>query len=84
MPLSLIKKILRRCSRILQALCIHIIRLYQFLLSPLWPNTCRYYPSCSNYAIQAVDKYGLVRGLAKSTWRILRCNPFSHGGIDLP
>jgi uncharacterized protein len=45
---------------------------------------CKYYPSCSEYAKQSIKKYGVFRGILKSIWRILRCNPFSKGGIDLP
>ena len=44
--------------------------------------TCKYYPSCSHYATDAVRKYGIVRGSAKAVWRILRCNPWSRGGVD--
>ena len=43
---------------------------------------CKYYPTCSEYTKQAIEKYGTIRGLAKGTWRILRCNPFSKGGYD--
>ena len=59
------------------------IRLYQLLVSPLLPaNTCKYHPSCSQYALDALRRYGLVRGSAKAGWRLLRCNPWSHGGVD--
>jgi len=63
---------------------IALIRGYQRLLSPLLPPACRFYPRCSDYAIQALCHYGLVRGLGKATWRLLRCHPLSRGGIDLP
>ncbi|NOY60894.1 MAG: membrane protein insertion efficiency factor YidD [Calditrichaeota bacterium] len=66
----------------MQKFFIYLIRLYQIFISPLFPNTCRYYPSCSQYSIQALEKYGFFKGLLKSIWRILRCNPFSHGGYD--
>ena len=69
---------------IYQALVIALIRGYQRWVSPLLPPTCRFYPSCSEYAIQAIGAYGLLRGLPKIVWRLLRCNPLSHGGIDLP
>jgi hypothetical protein len=58
------------------------LRAYQRLLSPLLGNRCKYYPSCSEYAAQAIDRYGILRGLALAGWRLLRCNPFSHGGYD--
>jgi len=58
------------------------IGLYQKTISPLLPKSCKYYPSCSNYAIDALDKHGLVRGGAKAAWRIMRCNPWAKGGYD--
>ncbi|WP_132527384.1 membrane protein insertion efficiency factor YidD [Phorcysia thermohydrogeniphila] len=61
-----------------------LIRLYQKFVSPLFPSSCRFYPSCSSYAIMAIEKYGVIKGGLKATWRILRCNPFSKGGIDYP
>jgi putative membrane protein insertion efficiency factor len=62
---------------------IGLVRLYQLLVSPLLaPGTCKYHPSCSQYAIDAMRKYGLVRGSAKAAWRLLRCNPWSRGGVD--
>ncbi|HPG39183.1 MAG TPA: membrane protein insertion efficiency factor YidD [bacterium] len=59
-----------------------LIRLYQLFISPLFPNTCKYYPSCSTYTIQALKKYGFLKGSIKAVNRILRCNPFSDGGYD--
>jgi putative membrane protein insertion efficiency factor len=61
---------------------IFIIRFYQKLISPLFPPSCRFYPTCSEYSIQAFSKYGVVKGATKSIWRILRCNPFNKGGYD--
>jgi putative membrane protein insertion efficiency factor len=61
---------------------INLIRLYQKYISPLFPPSCRFYPTCSEYALQAVSKYGFFKGGAKSVWRILRCNPFNKGGFD--
>ena len=58
------------------------IRGYQRLLSPLLPPTCRYLPTCSQYAYEAIGRYGIVRGGAKALRRILRCHPFSRGGYD--
>jgi len=61
------------------------IRLYQILISPLVPaNTCKYHPSCSEYAVQAIRKHGVVRGSGMAAWRLLRCNPWSKGGVDYP
>lgn len=59
-----------------------LIALYKRLISPVLPPACRYYPTCSSYADEALERHGLFRGLAYTTWRILRCNPFSDGGID--
>ncbi len=61
-----------------------LLRGYQRYLSPLFPPTCRFYPTCSAYAMQAIVFYGPVRGLRKAIWRLLRCHPLSHGGVDLP
>jgi putative membrane protein insertion efficiency factor len=60
-----------------------IVRMYQVVVSPHIGNCCRYYPSCSNYSITAIETHGCLKGLMLSVWRLLRCNPFSHGGVDL-
>ena len=59
-----------------------LVRGYQRLLSPLLPARCKYHPSCSQYALDALREYGLARGLILAAWRLLRCNPWSHGGVD--
>ncbi len=59
-----------------------LIRLYQRWISPLFPNTCRFHPSCSQYTYEAIEKYGLFKGARLGAWRILRCNPYSKGGFD--
>jgi putative membrane protein insertion efficiency factor len=58
------------------------IRFYQRFISPALPKRCKYHPSCSEYAAQAVRTYGVPRGLVLAGWRLLRCNPWSHGGVD--
>jgi putative membrane protein insertion efficiency factor len=58
------------------------IRVYQRSVSPMFGRRCRYYPSCSEYAVQAVRRFGILRGLVLAGWRLLRCNPFSDGGYD--
>ena len=58
------------------------IKFYQRAISPAKPPCCKYYPTCSNYAIGAIKEWGIVRGIGMGTWRILRCNPFSKGGYD--
>jgi len=60
-----------------------LIRIYQASVArTLPPDTCRFYPSCSHYGYQAVYKYGVIKGGAMAAWRVMRCNPFNHGGYD--
>lgn len=61
---------------------IYLVRVYQQRLSMLKPKTCRYYPTCSEYAARAISARGLLRGGLLAAWRLLRCNPFSPGGYD--
>lgn len=61
---------------------VELVRLYQRLLSPLFPRCCRYYPSCSEYAAQALLRHGLARGVLLATTRVLRCHPWTEGGMD--
>ncbi len=61
-----------------------VIKTYQIFISPHLGFNCRFYPTCSNYTTQAINKYGLLKGFKKGIFRILRCNPFNKGGIDLP
>jgi uncharacterized protein len=61
---------------------IALLRGYQRFISPLLGARCKYYPSCSEYAVQAIERYGILRGSVLAAWRLLRCNPFSHGGYD--
>ena len=68
--------------RVLLALATAPVRLYQVVISPALPRRCKYEPSCSSYAISALRSYGIVRGSILAGWRILRCNPWSHGGHD--
>jgi putative membrane protein insertion efficiency factor len=58
------------------------VRAYQRFVSPALPRRCKYHPTCSAYAVQAVESYGILRGVVLAVWRVLRCNPFSHGGHD--
>jgi uncharacterized protein len=60
-----------------------LIRLYQRIVSPLLGPVCRYYPSCSHYGYEAIRVHGSVKGTGLTVWRILRCNPWSAGGVDL-
>ncbi len=68
----------------MKGVLVKLIRFWQVFISPLYPPSCRFYPTCSQYAIMAVEKHGVVKGSLKAIWRILRCNPLSKGGVDLP
>ena len=63
---------------------IGFVRIYQKLLSPIFGGQCRFHPSCSQYFILAVEKYGFIGGSCRGAWRILRCHPFHPGGYDPP
>ena len=65
-----------------RALLIGLITVYRRAISPLLGPRCKYYPSCSAYALQSVEQHGAAKGSALATWRLLRCNPFSKGGFD--
>jgi len=58
------------------------LRFYQRFISPALPRRCRYHPTCSAYAVQAVERHGVLRGVILAAWRLLRCNPWSLGGYD--
>jgi uncharacterized protein len=68
--------------RLMLAVVTAPVLLYQRLISPAIPARCKYYPSCSSYAVSALRQYGIMRGSVLAAWRVLRCNPFSHGGHD--
>ena len=68
--------------RLLRELVVAPARLYRLLISPLVAPRCKYHPSCSAYAVEAVRTYGVARGFVLAGWRLLRCNPWSHGGVD--
>ncbi len=63
---------------------IAVLRVYRAVVSPLYGDVCRYHPSCSRYALEAVQQSGVVIGTAQAVWRVLRCNPWSRGGVDDP
>ena len=66
----------------MKILGIYLIKIYQKFLSPLIPARCIYHPTCSEYSLRALEKYGFIRGIYKSIKRILRCHPFHEGGYD--
>ena len=61
---------------------IALVHLYRWTLGVLWAGSCKYHPTCSQYALDALRRYGLVRGTTLAVWRLLRCNPWSNGGVD--
>jgi uncharacterized protein len=74
--------VLVRVDRFAREVVLAPVVLYQRLLSPALPRRCKYEPTCSRYAVQAVREYGILRGLVLAAWRLLRCNPWSNGGFD--
>ena len=74
--------ILARARGALARLVLLPIRAYSRLISPLFGARCRYYPTCSAYAEQAICTHGVLRGVVLAAWRLLRCNPFTRGGVD--
>ena len=70
--------------RLVRAVVLAPIRFYSRFISPALPPRCRYYPSCSAYAVGSIERFGILRGLVLAVWRVLRCNPWSHGGYDPP
>lgn len=73
---------LNKLSELLKLMVLLPIKFYKKFISPCLPPRCRYYPSCSTYAVQAIKKHGAVKGTILGAWRILRCNPFARGGVD--
>jgi len=66
----------------MKSLALWLLRLYKRWISPAFPPSCRYVPTCSEYALEAVERYGVVRGGVMAAWRILRCHPLAKGGLD--
>ncbi|MDD6251850.1 MAG: membrane protein insertion efficiency factor YidD [Ruminococcus sp.] len=66
----------------MKKLMLKMIRFYQTKISPNTPPRCKYYPTCSQYALEAIETFGAFKGFFLALWRLLRCNPFSKGGID--
>lgn len=61
---------------------LQLLRAYKWAISPMFLPACRYVPTCSEYAMEAVERYGVLRGVPMAAWRVLRCHPFAHGGYD--
>jgi uncharacterized protein len=69
-------------SNLPKSMLIGLVKGYKYLISPLLPPSCRFYPTCSTYTIEAIEKYGAMRGTLLGLARILRCHPFCRGGYD--
>lgn len=69
-------------SRVARTIAVAPIVIYRRVISPAIPRRCKYEPTCSRYAVDAIREYGILRGLVLAGWRLLRCNPWSHGGYD--
>jgi putative membrane protein insertion efficiency factor len=65
-----------------RAAAVSVLRLYRGTVGIAFAGRCKYHPSCSQYAVDAVSEYGILRGAALTAWRLARCNPLSHGGVD--
>jgi len=76
------QNVVRGILRLPALLLLLVLRGYQRFISPLTPPTCKFYPSCSQYAVIAVSRHGALRGTRLAVWRLLRCNPWNLGGID--
>jgi len=66
----------------MNSLTLQLLRLYKRWISPVFPPSCRYLPTCSEYAMEAVERYGALRGGMMTAWRVLRCHPLAKGGLD--
>jgi uncharacterized protein len=69
-------------SQIPKTVALFVLRGYKWAVSPMFLPACRFVPSCSDYAMEAIDRYGIARGSLMAIWRILRCHPFAKGGLD--
>lgn len=66
----------------MQSIIIGFVRIYQFLISPILPVSCKFYPSCSEYTVTAIKTHGIIKGVGFAIFRIVRCNPWTSGGYD--
>ena len=73
---------MKRFTHALRELFLLPLHAYRAVISPNLAPRCKYYPSCSTYGVQAVRELGVIRGSIVAAWRVMRCNPFSHGGVD--
>lgn len=80
-PLAVVLRVFERCATVL---IVKLVRFYQLAISPMFGPCCRFTPTCSQYCLLAIEKYGVFLGVLKTCGRILRCHPFSRGGWDPP
>ncbi len=73
---------MKRFTHVIRELFLLPLHFYRAVISPNLGPRCKYYPSCSTYGVQAVRELGVIRGSIVAAWRVMRCNPFSHGGVD--
>ncbi len=69
-------------NQMAKTVVLQLLRGYRWAISPMFLPACRYVPTCSQYAMEAVDRYGVMRGILMAIWRVLRCHPFAKGGYD--
>ncbi len=81
---SALRAALHAVSSLPSRAAIGLVYAYRYTLGRVLPASCKYHPSCSQYAIEALRRYGVARGTVLAGWRLLRCNPWSHGGVDRP
>lgn len=79
---TMFRRTVQTVGRQLSLIFVNILKGYRYLISPWLANRCRFHPSCSEYAIQAIQLYGVVKGFYLMTWRLLRCQPWHPGGYD--
>ena len=82
--IELVARLIDALRRLLVRTILFAVRFYQSAISPLHGPCCRFTPTCSEYCVPAIQKYGIVKGLLKTAWRVLRCAPWSKGGYDPP
>ena len=75
-------KLINMINLLIKTIVIFLVKCYQFIISPIFPCVCRYYPTCSSYTIEAVNKYGIIKGGAMAVKRILTCNSLFPGGYN--
>lgn len=82
MPIPPLRTVLSTLSKVIATPLLWLIKAYQLVISPMRPPTCRFYPSCSAYAVTAIERFGLVRGSWLAARRLLHCHPWNLGGVD--